>query len=77
MLNVGNDDLNNVHHSYHGAHHGSRNFVKAKMCKKYCNFEKFQNAVNVMYKVCSTSEMMIWTMFTIVAMVRIIGVETS
>ena len=34
VSNVGNDDLTNVHHSFHGAHHRSRNFVKAKMWKQ-------------------------------------------
>ena len=77
VLNVGNDDLNNVQNSYHGAHHRSRNFVKAKICKTNSNFEKFQNALNLIYKVCAKSDMLIWTTFTIVSMVRITGVEIS
>ena len=65
VSNVGNDDLNNVHHSFHGAYHRSRNFVKAKMCKTNSNFKslkfqmKFQITVNLIYTVCALSEMMI------------------
>ena len=77
VSNVGNDDLNNVHHSFHGAHHRSRNFVKAKMCKTNCNLEKFQNALNLIYTVCAMLEMMIKTMFAIVSMMRITTVEIS
>ena len=51
VRNVGNDDLNYVSHRQHDAHHQGRNFVKAKMCKIYSNFEKFQNAVNLIYTV--------------------------
>ena len=74
---VGNGDLNNVHHSFHGAHHRSRNFVKAKMCKTHSNFEKFQNAFNLIYTVCAMLEMMIKTMFAIVSMMRITTVEIT
>ena len=77
MSNVGNDDLNNVHHSFHGAHQRSRNFVKAKICKRNSNFEKFQNAVNLIYTVWAMLEMMIKTMFAIVSMMRITTVEIS
>ena len=77
MVNVGNDDLNNVLSSYHGAHHRSRNFVKGKMWKTNCNFEKFQNDVNPLYTVCATSEMIFETMFPIRSVVGITGVEIS
>ena len=56
---VENDDVNFIWHSEHGAHHGSRNFVKAKICKTNCNFEKFENTVNLIYTACAISEMMI------------------
>ena len=56
---VGNDDLNYVCHGYHDAHQRSRNFEKVKMCKTSCNFEKFENSVNLIYTVCAMSEMMI------------------
>ena len=46
-----NDDLNKVHNNWNGAYHQSWNFVKAKMCKTNSNFEKFQNAVNLIYTV--------------------------
>ena len=52
-----NDDLNKVHNNWNGAHHLSRNFVKAKMCKTNSNFEKFQNAVNLIYTVYGVLEM--------------------
>ena len=77
MRKFANDDLNYVCHSYHDAHHRSRNFVKAKMCKKNCNIEKFENTVNVIYTVWPMSEMMISTTFSIVSKVRISGVEIS
>ena len=54
-----NDDLNKVHNNWNGAHQRSWNFVKAKMCKKNRNLEKFQNAVSLIYPVCAMSEMMI------------------
>ena len=47
------------------------------MCKTNCKFEKFQNTVNLIYYVCAMSEMMIQTMFAIVSMMRITGVEIS
>ena len=47
------------------------------MCKTICNFEKFENTVNLIYTLCAMSEMMIYTMFAIVSMMRIIGVEIS
>ena len=53
-----NDDLNKVHNNWNGAHHRSRNFVKAKMCKTNSNFEKFQNAVNLIYTVYGVLEML-------------------
>ena len=59
VFNVGNDYLNYVCHSSHDAHHHSRNFVKAKMCKTNSNFEKFQNAVNLIYTVCAMLQLMI------------------
>ena len=75
--NVVNDDLNYVCHSYHDAHHRSVNFVKAKTCKTNSNFQKSENIVNLIYTVCAMSEMMIQTMFAIVNMMRITGVEIS
>ena len=69
-------DVNYVWHSFHHAHHRTRNFVKAKMCKTNSNFERFQNTVNLIYTVCAISEMMISRTFTIVSIVRITGVET-
>ena len=77
VRNVASDDLKYVCHSYHEAHHHSRNFVKAKMCKRNCNFEKFQNALNLIYTVCAMLEMMIKTMFAIVSMMRITTSEIS
>ena len=47
------------------------------MCKTNSNFEKFENTVNLIYTVCAMSEMMIQTMFAIVNMMRITGVEIS
>ena len=55
---VGNNALNSVCHTCHGAHHRSTNFVKAKMCKTNSNFEKSQNTVNVIYTVRAMSEIM-------------------
>ena len=42
VRHVGNDDLNYVCHAYYDAHQRSKNFEKVKMCRKNCNFEKFQ-----------------------------------
>ena len=47
------------------------------MCKTNCSFEKFQNALNLIYAVCAMLEMMIETMFAIVSMMRITTVEIS
>ena len=47
------------------------------MCKTNSNFEKFQNAVNLIYTVWAMLEMMIKTMFAIVSMMRITTVEIS
>ena len=47
------------------------------MCKTNCNFEKFQNAITLIYTVCAMLEMMIKTMFAIVSMMRTTGVEIS
>ena len=47
------------------------------MCKTNWNFEKFQNAVNIIYTVCGMLEMMNETIFAIVSLVRITGVEIS
>ena len=47
-----------VHNNWNGAYHQSWNFVKAKMCKKNSNFEKFENAVYLVYTVCGMFEMM-------------------
>ena len=77
MRNVASDDLNYVFHGQHDAHHQSRNFAKAKLCKTNCNFEKFQNAFNLIYTMCAMLEMMIKTMFAIVSMMRITTVEIS
>ena len=64
-------------HGYYEAPHRSRNFEKVKMCKTNCTFEKFENTVNLIYTVCAMSEMMIQTMFAMVRMMRITGVEIS
>ena len=77
MRYVRNDDLNYVCQSSHDAHHRSSNFEKVKMCKTNSNFEKFENTVNLIYTVCAMSEMMIQTIFAIVNMMRITGVEIS
>ena len=53
-----NDDLNKVHNNWNSAYHRSWNFVKAKMCKTKSNFEKFQNAVYLIYTVGGMFEMM-------------------
>ena len=47
------------------------------MCKTNCKFEKFENTVNLIYTVCAMSEMMILSMFAIVSMMRITGLEIS
>ena len=47
------------------------------MCRTNSNFEKFENIVNLIYTVCAMSEMMIQTMFAIVNMMPITGVEIS
>ena len=47
------------------------------MCRTNSNFEKFEKNVNLIYNVCAMSEMMIQTMFAIVNMMRITGVEIS
>ena len=47
------------------------------MCGTNCNFEKFENTINLIYTVCAMSEMMIKTMFAIVSMTCITGVEIS
>ena len=47
------------------------------MCKTNCNFEKFQNAINLIYTVWAMLEMMIKTMFAMVSMMRITRVEIT
>ena len=47
------------------------------MGKINCNFEKFQNALNLIYTVCAMLEMMIKTMFAIFSVMRITTVEIS
>ena len=47
------------------------------MSRTNSNFEKFENTVNFIYTVCAMSEMMIYTMFAIVNMMRITGVVIS
>ena len=47
------------------------------MCKTNCNFEKFEITVIGIYTVCAMSEMIISTMFAMVSMMRITGVEIS
>ena len=47
------------------------------MCGTNCNFEKFENTINLIYTVCAMSEMMIKTMFAIVSMMSITGGEIS
>ena len=58
FLNLGVKGLNKVHNNWNGAYHRSRNYVKAKMCKTNSNFEKFQNAVNLIYTVYGVLEML-------------------
>ena len=50
---------------------------KVKTCKTICKFEKFENTVNLIYTVCAMLEMMIWTIFAIVKMMRITEVVIS
>ena len=50
---------------------------KVKMSRTNSNFEKVQNTLNLIYTVCAISEMIIWTMFAIVNMMRVTGVEIS
>ena len=47
------------------------------MCKTNSNFEKLEITVNHIYTVCAMSEMMIKTMFAMISLMRITGVETS
>ena len=47
------------------------------MCKTNNNFEKFQNTANLLYTVWAMLEMIIWTMFAIVSMMRVTIVEIS
>ena len=47
------------------------------MCETNSYFENFENTVNLIYTVCAMLEMMIYTMFAIVTMWRITGVEIS
>ena len=47
------------------------------MRKTNSSFEKIENTVNLIYTVCPMSEMMTWTMFTVVSMGRITVVEIS
>ena len=47
------------------------------MCKTNSYFENFENTVNLIYTVCAMLEMMIYTMFAIVSMMRLTGVEIS
>ena len=56
---VGNDDLNYVCNGYHDAHQRSRNSEKVEMCKPNCNFETFENTINLIYTMYAMSEMMI------------------
>ena len=72
-----NHDLKKGHNNWNGAHHRSRNFLKAKMCQNKQQFRKFENIVNLIYTAYAISEMMFWTTFTMVSMVRITGVEIS
>ena len=48
LRHVANDDLNYVCLGQHDAPHRSRNFEKVKMCRTNCNFENFENTVNVL-----------------------------
>ena len=47
------------------------------MCGTNCNFEKFENTVNLIYTVCAILEMMMYTMFAMGSMMRITAVEIS
>ena len=47
-----------VHNNWNGAYIRSWNWVKAKMCKTNSNFEKFENAVYLVYTVGGMFEMM-------------------
>ena len=47
------------------------------MCKTNSNFEKLEKTLNLIFTVCAILEMLIYTMFAIVSMVRITGVEIS
>ena len=49
--------------------------VFSNLCRTSCNFEKFENIGNLIYTVCAMSEMIISSMFAIVSMMRITGVE--
>ena len=77
MRHVGNDHLNYVCHGYHDAHHRNRSFEKVNMCKTNSNFEKLEITLNPIYTVRAMSEMMIYTIFTMVSMICITGVEIS
>ena len=47
------------------------------MCRTNSIFEKFEITVNLIYTVCAMSEMIIKTIFAMVSMMRIRGVEIS
>ena len=49
--------------------------VFSNLCRTSCNFENFENIVNLIYTVWAMSEMIISSMFAIVSMMRITGVE--
>ena len=49
--------------------------VFSNWCRISCNFEKFENIGNLIYTVCAMSGMIISSMFAIVSMMRITGVE--
>ena len=74
---MGINALKSFCHCLHLAHNHSKNFEKAKMCKTKCNFEKFQNTLNMMNTVCAMSAIMIYTLFVIVSTVRITAVQIS
>ena len=50
---------------------------KSKCAKTNCIFEKFEITLFLIYTVCARSEMMIYTLFAMVSMMRIRGVEIS
>ena len=50
---------------------------KPESAKTNRNYERFENTVNLIYTVSAMEEVMIWTKFTIIGMVRITGVEIS